>query len=104
MVLYHSIQPSYTTYQTFNLSHSIQDHPMQVNHSIQHRFDTMNQTLPNPSAQNKVVHMELRLHLSFHLRRSLGCYTVGTTARFQVKTVEALAPWTHHRIPQQHPQ
>jgi hypothetical protein len=38
------------------------------------------------------VHMELSLHLSFHLRRNLGEYMVGTTARFQIKLMEALAP------------
>jgi hypothetical protein len=36
--------------------------------------------------------MELRLRLSFYLRRSLEDYTVGTTAGFPVETVEALAP------------
>jgi hypothetical protein len=35
----------------------------------------------------KVVHMELSLHLSFYLRRSLEGYTVGTTAGFLVETV-----------------
>jgi hypothetical protein len=33
--------------------------------------------------------MELRIRPGFQLRRSLGGYTVGTTAGFQVKTVEA---------------
>jgi hypothetical protein len=34
------------------------------------------------SVQNKAVHMELSLRLSFHLRRNLGGYMVGTTAGF----------------------
>jgi hypothetical protein len=38
------------------------------------------------------LHMELSLCLSFYLRHSLGGYTVGTTAGFPVKIVEALAP------------
>jgi hypothetical protein len=42
-----------------------------------------------PSTKSKAVHMELRIRPSFQLRRSLGGYTVGTTAGFQVKTVEA---------------
>jgi hypothetical protein len=41
--------------------------------------------------QNKAVYMELNLHLSFYLRHNLGGYTVGTTAGFPVKTLEALA-------------
>jgi hypothetical protein len=45
------------------------------------------------------VHKELSLHLSFYLRRSLGGYTVGTTAGFLVKIVEAFAPSSRHRIP-----
>jgi hypothetical protein len=36
--------------------------------------------------------MQLSLHLSFHLRHSLGCYMVDTTVGFQVEIVEALAP------------
>jgi hypothetical protein len=36
------------------------------------------------SAQNKVVHMELSLRLSFQLRRSLKGYTVGTTTGVSV--------------------
>jgi hypothetical protein len=39
--------------------------------------------------------MELRLYLSFYLRRNLGGYTVGTTMGFPVKFVEALAPQSH---------
>jgi hypothetical protein len=39
-----------------------------------------------------LVHMELSFRLSFYLRRSLGGYTVGTTAGFPVEIVEALAP------------
>jgi hypothetical protein len=35
--------------------------------------------------------MELSLHLSFHLSRNLGGYTVGTTAGFWVVTMEASA-------------
>jgi hypothetical protein len=50
------------------------------------------------------VHMELSLRLSFYLRRSLGGYTVGTTVRFPVKIVEALALQSHHRIPRKCPQ
>jgi hypothetical protein len=42
------------------------------------------------------VHMELSLCLSFYLKRSLGGYTVGTTAGFPVKIMEALAPQSHH--------
>jgi hypothetical protein len=44
------------------------------------------------SALNRTVHLQLSLCLSFYLRRSLGGYTVGTTARFLVEIVEALAP------------
>jgi hypothetical protein len=44
------------------------------------------------SAQNKTVHIELSLRLSFYLKRNLGSYTVGTTAGFPVKIMEALAP------------
>jgi hypothetical protein len=43
------------------------------------------------STQNKVIHMELSLRLSFLLRHNLRGYTVGTTTEFQVKTMEALA-------------
>jgi hypothetical protein len=35
-----------------------------------------------PSAQNKVVHTELSLYLSFHLSCSLEGYAVGTTTGF----------------------
>jgi hypothetical protein len=55
------------------------------------------------SVQNKVVHMEPSLCVSFQLRRSLGGYTVGTTVGFHVETVEALAPRSHHRILRGHP-
>jgi hypothetical protein len=44
------------------------------------------------SAQNKIVHMELNLHLSFQLYHSLMGYTVGIIAAFHVMTMEALAP------------
>jgi hypothetical protein len=40
--------------------------------------------------------MELGLHLSFQLSRSLRGYKVGTTTRFCVTTMEALAAWPHH--------
>jgi hypothetical protein len=46
-------------------------------------------------AQNKVVHIEPSLRLSFYLRHSLGGYTVGTTVGFPVKIMEALAPQPH---------
>jgi hypothetical protein len=36
--------------------------------------------------------MKLIVCLSFYLRRSLGGYTVGTTAGFLVEIVEDLAP------------
>jgi hypothetical protein len=49
--------------------------------------------------QNKVVHMELGLCLSFYLRRSLWGYMVGTTAGLPVETMEVLAPRSHRRIP-----
>jgi hypothetical protein len=42
------------------------------------------------------VPMELSLHLSFYLQRSLERYTVGTIAGFPVEIVEALAPQSHH--------
>jgi hypothetical protein len=42
------------------------------------------------------VHQELSLCLSFYLTRSLRGYTVGTTVRFPVEIVEALAPQSHH--------
>jgi hypothetical protein len=48
--------------------------------------------------------MELSLRLSFYLKRSLGGYTVGTTAGFPVEIVEALAPQPHRRTPQKCPQ
>jgi hypothetical protein len=38
--------------------------------------------------------MQLSLRLSFHLRHSLGGYTVGTTTGFWVKIMEDLAPQT----------
>jgi hypothetical protein len=44
------------------------------------------------SVQNKEVHIELSLHLNFHLRRSLGGYMVGTIMGFPVQTLKALAP------------
>jgi hypothetical protein len=50
------------------------------------------------SVQNKAVHMELSLCLSFHLRHSLRGYTVDITTGFLGKTVDALAPRSHHRI------
>jgi hypothetical protein len=40
--------------------------------------------------------MKLSFRLSFQLRHSLGGYTVGTTAGFQVMTLEDLASWPHH--------
>jgi uncharacterized SAM-dependent methyltransferase len=40
--------------------------------------------------------MKLGLRLSFYLRRSLGGYTVGTTAGFLVEIVEALSPQSYH--------
>jgi hypothetical protein len=42
--------------------------------------------------------MELSFRLSFQLSRSLEGYKVGTTMGFRVMTMEALGPWTHHRI------
>jgi hypothetical protein len=50
-----------------------------------------------PLAQNKVVHIEFSLRLSFYLKRSLRSYTVGTTVGFPVETIEALAPRSCHR-------
>jgi hypothetical protein len=50
------------------------------------------------SAQNQAIHMKLSLHLSFYLGHSLRGYTVGTTAGFPVKIVEALTPRSHHQI------
>jgi hypothetical protein len=54
------------------------------------------QTLPlNPVEVPAVAYEHLFcLFLSFHLRHNLGGYTVGTTAGFWVKIVEALAPQT----------
>jgi hypothetical protein len=43
--------------------------------------------------------MQLILHLSFHLIDSLKSYTVGTTAGFRVKIVEALARQTSPPTP-----
>jgi hypothetical protein len=57
-----------------------------------------------PSTHNQTVHMELSLCLAFYLRRSLGGYTVGTTTRFPVKIMEALAPRSRRRIPRKCPQ
>jgi hypothetical protein len=48
------------------------------------------------SALYLLVHMELSIRLSFYLRRSLGGYTVSTTAGFPVKIVEALALQSCH--------
>jgi hypothetical protein len=48
--------------------------------------------------------MQLSLRLTFYLRRSLGGYTVGTTVRFPVKIMDALAPQSRHRIPWKCPQ
>jgi hypothetical protein len=42
------------------------------------------------------VHMELSLRVSFYLRRSLRGYTLGTTAGFPFKIMEALAPQSYH--------
>jgi hypothetical protein len=42
--------------------------------------------------------MELSLHLCFQLSCSIRSYSVGTTTRFRVTTMEALAPWAYHRI------
>jgi hypothetical protein len=56
------------------------------------------------SVQNKAVHMELRLRLTFYLRRSLGGYMVGTTEGFPIEIIETLAPQSHHRIPWKCPQ
>jgi hypothetical protein len=50
------------------------------------------------------VHIELSLRLSFYLKHSFGVYTVGTTAGFPLKIVEALAPQSHRRISQKCPQ
>jgi hypothetical protein len=47
--------------------------------------------------------MELSLHLSFYLSRSLGGYIVGTTAGFLVETVKALARRSHHQTMQKCP-
>jgi hypothetical protein len=47
--------------------------------------------------------MELSLRLSFQLSLILEGYTMGTTAGFQVTTIEALAPWPHHQIPWRYP-
>jgi hypothetical protein len=41
------------------------------------------------------VQMQHSLCLSFYLRCGLRGYTVGTTTRFSVKIVEALAPQSH---------
>jgi hypothetical protein len=38
------------------------------------------------------AHMELSLHLSFYLRRSLRGYMVGTIAGFLVEIMEAFGP------------
>jgi hypothetical protein len=47
------------------------------------------------SVQNKVVHMQLSLLLSFYMKRRLGSYMVSTTTGFPVEIVEALAPQPH---------
>jgi hypothetical protein len=56
------------------------------------------------STQNKVVHMELSLRLSFYLRHSLGGYMVGTAIGFLVEIMEALAPQPCRRIQRKCPQ
>jgi hypothetical protein len=56
------------------------------------------------STSNKIVHIEFSLRLSFYLRCSLRGYMVGTTAGFPVEILEALAPQSHHQIPQTCPQ
>jgi hypothetical protein len=40
--------------------------------------------------------MELSLHLSLQLNRSLGGYTVGTTTGLRLMTMESLSLWHHH--------
>jgi hypothetical protein len=40
--------------------------------------------------------MELSLRLSFQLSRSLKGYTMDTTVEFQVKAMEALAPFLNN--------
>jgi hypothetical protein len=41
------------------------------------------------SAQNKTVHMELSLRMSFQLRRNLKGYTVDTIVGFPIETMES---------------
>jgi hypothetical protein len=48
------------------------------------------------STYNKAVHVELSLHLSFYLRRSLRGYKVDTTTGFPIEIVEALVPRSRH--------
>jgi hypothetical protein len=55
--------------------------------------------LIKPSVSYQALHMELSLHVSFYLRRSLRGYTVGTNMGFPVGIMEALAPQPRHRIP-----
>jgi hypothetical protein len=43
------------------------------------------------SVENKALHMELSLRLSFYHKRKLGGYTVGATVGFPVKIMETLA-------------
>jgi hypothetical protein len=56
--------------------------------------------LQRSSVQTKIVHVALSLHLSFQLSSSHWGYMVGTTAGSRGMTMEALAPWPHHQIPQ----
>jgi hypothetical protein len=60
--------------------------------------------LHKSSARTKIVYMELSLRVIFQLNRSLRGYMVATTVGFWVTTMDALALWPHHRIPQRYPQ
>jgi hypothetical protein len=42
--------------------------------------------------------MKLSLCVSLQLSLNLEGYTMGTTTRFRVTTMEALTPWHYHRI------
>jgi hypothetical protein len=83
---------------SFHLRHGLGGYT--VGTTVEFRVKTVEplapQTLPLNLAEVPVVAYEFLfcLCLSFHLRHSLGGYTVGTTVGFWVKTMEALAPQT----------
>jgi hypothetical protein len=65
---------------------------------------TPNSDNPDGTVGFYLRHMKLSIRLNFYLRRSLGGYTVGTTAGFPVEIIEDLTPQTHRQISWKCPQ